>query len=170
MSGRDLKENLISELVSIASASQGIVFTHYHGLTVKQVTELRRKLRKSGANFKIIKNTLAKIAFKKAQLNFDELQLKGPVAIAYSEDPITSSKVVVEFAKTNKQLKVVGGVVNNISCDADGIDKISKLPSLDEIRGQLIGLISAPATKIARVIAAPASQIVTVLKAYSEKE
>jgi len=163
------KQNFVSELEEVYKRSSSVIVTHYHGLTVAQVTELRKSLKSKGAKFRVVKNTLSKIAANNSELGQVIDLFSGPTAIAYSEDPIAAAKGVVEFAKNNQQLKVVGGVVDGKLLSVSEIDQLAKLPSLDELRSKLIGLLQAPATKVARVLQAPAGSLARVVKAYSEK-
>lgn len=166
---RSEKKEFVAELEEVYRDSNAVIVTHYHGLTVAQITELRRTLRDGGAKFKVVKNTLSKIAATNASVNSIGGILKGPVAIAYSTDPVAAAKGVVEFSKKNQDLKVIGGIVNNMLLSADQVEQLSKLPSLDELRGKIIGVLQAPATRIANVLQAPAAQIARVLDAYSKK-
>ena len=165
---RSEKKEFVEELEEVYRTSSAIIVTHYHGLTVAQVTALRRSLRNSGAGFKVIKNTLAVIAARNAQLGHDEV-FTGPTAIAYSSDPVAVAKGICEFAKTHDSLKVVCGVVDNNFVDALGVERLSKMPSLNELRGKIIGLLQAPASKVVGVLQAPASQLVRLSSAYSSK-
>ena len=135
-----------------------------------QVTELRRGLRAQGAGFKVVKNTLFKIAADNAKIQLADGMASGPIAIAYSADPVAAAKGVVEFAKKNDSLKIIGAVVNNQLLSPKEIDKLSKLPSLDELRGKIVGLFQAPATKIAAVLQAPAGCLARVVGAYGAKQ
>ncbi len=164
------KKNFVTELEGVCRDSNTMIFTHYHGLTVAQISELRRTLRANNAGFKVVKNTLFRIAAKGANIEFAEGIVKGPIAIAYSADAVAAAKGVVEFAKSNDNLKVVGGIVNNTILSVDGVRALSKLPSLDELRGKIIGLLQAPATKLACVLQAPASGVARVISAHATKE
>ena len=166
---REEKKNFVAELEGIYKTSNSIIITHYHGLTVSEVTELRQTLRKNGAFFKVIKNTLSKIAVNNLQLDYDPELFSGPTAIAYSDDPVAAAKGVVEFTKSNDNLKGIAGIVNNQVLDVGKVKDLSKLPSLDELRGKIVGLLQAPATNIARVVNAPASQLARVIQAYADK-
>lgn len=166
---RSEKQNFVSELEEVYKRSNSVIITHYHGLTVAQVTNLRRSLKSKGAAFKVVKNTLSKLAANNSKLGEVVELFTGPTAIAYSEDPIAAAKGVVEFAKDNKQLKVVGGIVDGKLLTVSEIDQLAKLPSMDELRSKLIGILQAPATKIAGVLEAPASGLARVLKSYSNK-
>ena len=166
---RSKKEEFIVGLEELYKQSSSVIVTHYRGLTVSEVTSLRRNLRKDGAGFKVVKNTLSKIAASKAGLDPVANLLSGPTAIAYSKDPVAAARNVVEFAKTNQKLKIVGGIVNNQILNKDEIQHLAELPSLDELRGKIIGILQAPATKMARVIQAPAAQLARVLQAFADK-
>ena len=163
------KKDCVSELESVCRDSSSVIFTHYHGLTVAQINELRRTLRANGAGFKVVKNTLFKIAATNAKLGFSDNMVTGPIAIAYSSDPVAAAKGVVEFAKKNENLKLIGGIVDNIALSIAEINILSKLPSLDELRGQIIGLLQAPATKLVSVLQAPAGQLARVISAHATK-
>lgn len=167
---RAKKKDFVAELEGICKDSTAVIFTHYHGLTVSQVTELRRKLRENDANFKVVKNTLFKIAAQNAKVELEDNMSSGPVAIAYSKDPVAAAKGVVEFAKKNEDLKLLGGIVDNAAMQVEDIKKLSKLPSLDELRGKIVGLLQAPATKLACVTQAPAGQLARVINAFATKD
>lgn len=166
---RSEKHEFVAELEEVYKKSSSVIVTHYHGLTVSQVTLLRRALKAKGAGFKVVKNTLSKIAASKAGIQDVSSLLVGPTAIAYSEDPVEAAKVVVEFAKTNGDLKIIGGLVNNQLLDVQSVQQLAKLPSLNELRGKIVGILQAPATKVARVLQAPAVQVARVLQAYAGK-
>jgi large subunit ribosomal protein L10 len=166
---RSNKKSFVTELEAIYESSNSVIITHYHGLTVAQITKLRCNLRVNGASFKVVKNTLSKIAAKNAGLTGDSDFFSGPTAIAYSVDPIAAAKEVVEFAKTNDNLKIVGGIVNDIVLDAGAIQQLAKLPSLDVLRGKIVGILQAPAANLARVVQAPAGALARVIQAYADK-
>jgi large subunit ribosomal protein L10 len=166
---RSEKHEFVAELEKVYKKSSSVIVTHYHGLTVSQVTLLRKALKAKGAGFKVVKNTLSKIAASKAGIQDVSSLLVGPTAIAYSEDPVEAAKVVVEFAKTNGALKIIGGLVNNQLLDVQSVQQLAKLPSLNELRGKIVGILQAPATKVARVLQAPAVQVARVLQAYADK-
>ena len=167
---RSQKEKLVKELHGIFDGAELMVLTHQSGLTVAEATDLRSKMRESGARFKVTKNRLARLAIEGTK--FAELadQFKGPTAIAYSEDPVAAAKVVVDFAKGNDKLVVIGGALNDKVLETSEIDALAKLPSLDQLRSMLIGLIQAPATKVAGVLQAPAGQLARVFGAYGSKD
>lgn len=146
-----------------------VVVTQNEGLTVQQMTTLRDNLREADAGFKVVKNTLAKLASQGTDYEGIADLFSGPVAIAFSQDPVAAAKVTQEFVKDNERLVIVGGSMGAKVLDAAGVEKLSKLPSLDELRGKLVGLIQAPATKIAGVVQAPAGQLARVVGAYAAK-
>ena len=148
-----------------------VVVTHYMGLTVAEMTDLRLRLRKEGAAIKVVKNTLALKALDGKLGDKGEKLFTGPVAIAYGPDAVSAAKIAVQFAKENDKLKLVGGVLDQTNVlDEAGVRALATLPSLDELRGKLIGLIQAPATKIAGVLQAPAGQLARVFNAYATKD
>ncbi len=166
---RSEKQEFVAALEDVYKESKSVIVTHYHGLTVSQITSLRTALREKGAKFKVVKNTLSQIAARNSGLAASEEMFSGPTAVAYSTDAVAAAKVVVDFAKANNKLKIVCGIVDNQFVDAASVEKIAKLPSLEELRAKIIGLLMAPATKIAGVLQAPASQVVRLLNAYTKK-
>ncbi len=161
------KKAVTQELSANLVKSRLMVVTHYHGLTVSDVTSLRVSARKSGVGIQVAKNTLAKLALRNGHFSVAENLFKGPTAIAYSEDPIAAAKVVAEFAKGNEKLLILGGAMDGKSLSPDQIKELATLPSLDELRGKLIGLIQAPATKVAGVIQASPAKLARVFNAYA---
>ncbi len=147
-----------------------IVVTQYSGLTVRELTDLRGKLKAEGANLKVIKNRLAKIALEGKGGDAAGAMFVGPVAIAFSPDPVAASKVVADFAKTNDKLVLIGALMGDQVLDQAAVKQLAALPSLDQLRGKIIGLIQAPATKIAGIVAAPAAQLARVVGAYANKD
>lgn len=166
---RAQKEAEIQELNERFSSDELVVVTHYSGLTVKQLTSFRGELSKEGASFKVTKNTLAKIALKGTKFEGITDMLTGPTGVATSKDAVAAAKVAHKFAKTNDKLVIIGGALGAQVLDAKGIEALAKLPSLDEVRAQLIGLLLAAPTKLAGVLQAPARDLVGVTKAYGEK-
>jgi len=147
-----------------------VVVTQYKGLTVAEMTSLRVKMRAAGASFKVTKNRLTRLALGGTEFeNLDDLFV-GPTAIAVSSDPVAAARVAVEFAKTNDKLKILGGSLGNQRLDINGVKALAELPSLDELRAKLVGMISTPATRIAGVLQAPAGQLARVLKAKADKD
>jgi large subunit ribosomal protein L10 len=166
---RAQKQDEIKFLNEKLTESRLIVLAHNEGLTVKQMTELRAQLRENGAGFKVVKNSLATLAAKGTNYEGITDLFKGPVGMAYSEDAVAAAKVTQKFAKDNKKFVIIGGGLGTQVLDAAGVEALSKLPSLDELRGKLVGLIQAPATKIAGVLQAPAGQLARVMGAYANK-
>jgi large subunit ribosomal protein L10 len=147
-----------------------VVVTRNLGMTVEQTTALRVKMREAGASFKVSKNSLAKLAIADTDYAGIGDMLTGPVALGTSVDPVAAAKIIVEFAKTNDKLEVIGGSMGAQVLDAEGIKALASMPSLDELRAKLIGLVQAPATKIAQVVVAPAGKLARVFGAYATKE
>ncbi|CAN5393175.1 50S ribosomal protein L10 [soil metagenome] len=166
---RAQKQETVEALKGVFASSGAVVVTHYMGLTVAELTDLRGKLRSQGASLQIVKNTLAIKAMPEAPDNAIAL-FKGPVAIAYASDPVSAAKVVTDYAKTSEKFSVVGAMMGEAVLDVKGVSALATLPSLDQIRSQLIGLLNAPATKIAGVVQAPAAQLARVFNAYATKE
>ncbi len=167
---RDQKSGLVSELNRTFGEVGVVVITRNLGMTVAQSTDLRTKMRDAGARYKVTKNRLARIAAEGTDYAVLADLLTGPTGLATSADPVAAAKVAVEFAKTNDKLEIVGGAMGKQLLDAEGVKALASLPSLDELRGKIVGLIQAPATKLAAITAAPASQLARVLNAYAEKE
>lgn len=164
------KADLVTSLNASVQTMGVVVVTRNLGMTVAQSTALRQKMRDAGATYKVTKNRLAKIAFEGTDYAGISDLLTGPVGLATSNDPVTAAKIAVEFAKTNDKLEIVGGGMGSQVLDADGIKALAALPSLDELRAKIIGLVQAPATKLATVIQAPASKLARVFNAYAEKD
>ena len=167
---RAQKAAAVAELKQTFSEVGVVVVTRNLGLSVAQSTDLRAKMREVGASYKVAKNRLAKLALKETQYEGLEEYLSGPTAIAYSVDPVAAAKAAVDFAKTNDKLEIVGGSMGGQLLDQAGIKALASMPSLDELRGTLVGLINAPATKIARVVNEPAAKLARVFGAYGAKE
>jgi len=155
---KEQKEQVVSELKKLFEENELIVISHYSGLTVKEVTDLRAKLREAGAGLKVTKNTLARIAAKGTKFESLTDILTGPSAIAYSADPVAAAKIAVNFAKGNDKLVVIGGANAEKALDLAGVKEIALLPSLDEARAMIVGMISTPASRIARCLSARSEQ------------
>ena len=166
---RSQKADLVAELKNVFTETSVVVVTRNLGLTVAQSTDLRLKMRDAGAQFKVAKNRLALIALDGTKYGPIGDMLTGPTALATSSDPVAAAKVAVEFAKTNDRLEIVGGAMGETLLDVDGIKALAALPSLDQLRGMLIGLVQAPATKIARIVSEPGAMIARVIGAYAAK-
>jgi large subunit ribosomal protein L10 len=166
---RSGKQKLVSEIKETIGDAQLVVITQQSGLTVAEVSDLRRKMRAAGAGYKVAKNRLAQIALKGTKYEGLEKLLKGPTAIAYSSDPIAAAKVAVTFAKGNEKLKIVGGSMGADVLGADAVKALATLPSLDELRAKLVGMLQTPATRVATILQAPAGQLARVFGAYAKK-
>ncbi|MDZ4308670.1 50S ribosomal protein L10 [Allopontixanthobacter sp.] len=167
---RSQKADAVAALNSTFAESGVVVITRNLGLTVAQSTDLRAKMRDAGASYKVAKNSLAKLALKDTDYEGLSELLTGPTALATSTDPVAAAKAAVEFAKTNDKLEIVGGAMGKLVLDETGVRSLASMPSLDELRGKLVGLVMAPATKIAQVVNAPAAKLARVFGAYSTKE
>ena len=163
------KAELVTSLTDAFSASGAIVVAQYTGLTVAEMENLRVQMKQSGAQVRVAKNRLAKLALKQTD-NADISDLfTGPTLVAYSEDPVTAPRIAVKFADKNKKLIILGGAMGQTGLDADGVKALAELPSLDELRAKLAGLLTQPAAKIAAVLQAPGGQIARVIAAYADK-
>jgi large subunit ribosomal protein L10 len=167
---RSQKTESVAQLNAVFNEVGVVVVTRNLGLTVSASTELRSKMGEAGAAYKVAKNRLAKLALKDTRYEGLEEYLTGPTALAWSADPVAAAKAAVDFAKTNDKLEIVGGSMGGQMLDADGIKALASMPSLDQLRGTLVGLINAPATKIARVVNEPAAKLARVFGAYGAKE
>lgn len=167
---RAQKPIVVEELNRTFNEVNVVVVTRNLGLTVAQSTALRLKMRDAGATYKVTKNSLAKIATKGTVYESISDLLTGPVALASSIDPVAAAKVVVEFAKTNDKLEIVGGAMGSTVLDVNGVKSLATMPSLDELRAKIVGLVQAPATKIVQIVQAPAGQLARVFGAYAAKE
>ena len=156
---RAQKAETVESLKGVFAGAGVMVVGHYSGLTVAELTVLRSRLRDAGASLKVVKNRLVKLAIDGT-----------PKAIAYSSDPIAAAKVAVAYAKEKEKFVILGGLFGDQLLDKQGVQAIATLPSLDELRGKIIGLVQAPATKIAGVLAAPGGQLARVLNAYATKD
>ena len=167
---RTQKEDLVAELNETFGETTMVVVTHYSGLTVSEMSDLRVRMRESGASFKVTKNRLTRLALKDTKFENLEDLFKGPTAIAYSNDPVAAAKVSVEFSKQNDKLVVLGGCSGSEVLDAEGIKALAALPSLDQLRGKIVGLLQAPASKVVQVMQAPGAQFARVISAYSKEK
>ncbi len=167
---RAQKERLVAELNQILQDMTLVVVTQQSGLTVAEATDLRRRIRAAGASFKVSKNRLARLALEGTKFQALQSLLTGPTAMAYSADPVAAAKVCVEFAKKNDKLTIIGGALGEQALDVDGVKALAMLPSLDELRGKIVGLLQAPAVKLAGVTQAPAGQLARVFSAYGSQD
>jgi len=164
---RTEKEDLVATLHQTFDESAMVVVTHYSGLTVSEMGDLRDRMRETGAKFRVTKNRLTRLALKDTKCEALSDLFTGPTAIAYSDDPVAAAKARVEFAKENDKLIVLGGARGEEMLDASGVKALASLPSLDELRGKLVGLLVSPATKVDQVLQAPGGQVARVIGAYS---
>ena len=167
---RSEKAEAVAELNRTFKDANLVVVTRQSGLTVQEVTDLRRKVRAAGASYKVAKNRLALRALEGTAFKGLGPLFRGPTAIAYSKDPVAAAKVIAAFARSNEKLSIVGGALGEENLDVAGVQALATLPSLDALRGQIIGLLQAPAAKIAAVLQAPGGQVARVLSAYGAKE
>ncbi len=163
------KRDVVTALHDVIAKTGVVVVAHYAGLTVAQMTRLRSDMRSAGGQVKVAKNRLVKLALEGTDAKGIADLLKGPTCLAYSADPITAPKVAVKFAKANEKFVILGGAMGAMVLDAKGVNSLADLPSLDELRGKLIGLLQAPASKIARTLNEPGAQLARVFAAYGNK-
>jgi large subunit ribosomal protein L10 len=163
------KSELVGVLKEAFAATNVVVVAHYSGLTVAQMQTLRKQMKQAGATVKVAKNRLAKIALDGTDVASIGPLLKGPTVIAFSGDPIAAPKVAVDFAKANEKFVILGGAMGTTALNPDGIKALAALPSLDELRAKIVGLIQAPATKVAQILVAPAAKVARVVQAYAAK-
>jgi large subunit ribosomal protein L10 len=166
---RAAKKELVTSLNGVFKASSVVVVAHYSGLTVSQMQTLRKQMKQAGASVKVAKNRLAKIALEGTDAAVVVPLLKGPTVIAYSGDPVAAPKVAIDFAKTNEKFVILGGAMGTTVLNPDGVKALASLPSLDELRGKIVGLLVAPATKVAQLMNAPAAKLARVVQAYANK-
>jgi large subunit ribosomal protein L10 len=167
---RTEKREFVAALATVFAETSMVVVTQNNGLTVAEVTALRRRMRAAGVNFKIAKNRLAVLALDGTRFEGIKPLLKGPTALAWSTDPVAAAKTAVEFAKTNEKFVIIGGALGTQTLNADGIKALAELPSLETLRAGLLGMIQTPATRIAGVLQAPAGQLARVFGAYAKKD
>lgn len=167
---RTEKKEFIDTLAKKVSASSIVLVAHYKGLTVAEITDLRVKVRKAGAGFKVTKNKLTQLALEGTLFKNISNMFVGPTAIAYSNDPVAVAKILAEFSKANEKLVLLGGAFGENLLDSKAVIALSKLPSLDELRGKIIGLLQAPAQKIASILQAPGGAVARVIGAHSRKD
>ncbi len=167
---RTEKRELVASLAAVFQTTPIVVVTRNNGLTVAEVSELRARMRQAGATFRVAKNRLAALALRGTAYSALEPMLKGPTALAWSNDPVAAARTAVTFAKANEKLVIIGGALGTRTLDADGVKALAELPSLDELRGKLLGMLKTPASRVAGVLAAPAGQLARVIGAYARKD
>lgn len=164
------KREVVSALSDVFAKTGVVIVAHYAGLSVAQMTKLRSEMRDAGGQVKVAKNRLVKLALEGTDAKGITELMSGPTCLAYSDDPITAPKVAVKFAKGNDKFVILGGSMGTTVLDAKAVSSLAELPSLDELRGKLVGLLQAPAGKIARTVSAPAAQLARVFGAYGAKD
>ena len=169
MMSKTKKQTYIKEMKNFFSKTSSIFVTHYQGLSVKQIDELRSEMRKHGILFKITKNKITKLALEGTKFKKLENLFSGPTAVAFSEDAITSAKILTKFAKNNSNLRIIGGIMGEEPLSLEDVAKIATLPTLDEARGKIVGILTAPAQNIMSILLAPGSKIVILALAKSKK-
>ena len=166
---KEKKQIYISEMTTQLDKSEAVIVTHYQGLTVNQLDELRAKMREHGIIFKITKNRITKLALEKTKCKDLSNLFSGPTAVALSEDAIISAKILTNFSKENNNLKILGGIMGNDILDVAGIKNVAALPTLDEARAKIVGILRSPAQKIVSILLAPASKIAILALEKSKK-
>ena len=169
MMNKEKKQTYISEMTTQLDKSEAVIVTHYQGLTVNQLDELRAKMREHGIIFKITKNRITKLALEKTKCKDLSNLFSGPTAVALSEDAIISAKILTNFSKENNNLKILGGIMGNDILDVVGIKNVAALPTLDEARAKIVGILRSPAQKIVSILLAPASKIAILALEKSKK-
>lgn len=167
---RAAKRELVATMHDVFKDTGVIVVAHYAGMTVAQMTELRRRVKEAGGTVKVAKNRLAKLALQDTDAAGISDLFKGPTCIAYSDDPVAAAKVAVTYSRENDKLVILGGAMGQTVLDSNGVKALADLPSLDELRATLVGLINAPATKIARVVKEPGGQLARIFQAKAAKD
>jgi len=163
------KQNYIKEMTAQFQNSEAVLVTHYQGLTVKQLDDLRKQMREHGIKFQITKNRITKLALKETKCKDLTNLFTGPTAVALSKDAITSAKILTKFSKENKSLKILGGIMGEEILDVAGVANVATLPTLDEARAKIVGILRSPAQKIASILLAPASKIAILALEKSKK-
>ena len=166
---RSQKRQITAALHEDLAATVCVVVTHQTGLSVAEVTQLRRQMRRAGARYRVTKNRLVRRALEGTQFEGLAPLFTGPTAIAFSQDPVAAAKAAVDYANRNTKLTIVGGGLSGQALDVAGVRALATLPSLDELRGKIIGLIQAPATKLAGLLQAPGAQLARLLAAHADK-
>jgi len=169
MMNKDQKKNYITEMTANFENSEAVLVTHYQGLTVKQLDELRKQMRESGIQFKITKNKITKLALEKTKCKDLSNLFTGPTAVALSKDAISSAKILTKFSKENNNLKILGGIMGKDVLDVAGVAKVATLPTLEEARAKIVGILRSPAQKITSILLAPASKIAILALEKSKK-
>ena len=167
---RAAKAQLVTTLNAVFTSTSVVVVAHYKGLTVADMQKLRAQMKQAGAAVKVAKNSLTRIALEGTDVASIQDLMTGPTLIAYSRDPVAAARVAVDFAKANEKLVILGGAMGKTALNVDGVRALATLPSLDELRAKIVGLINAPATKLAQLANAPAAKLARVFGAYATKD
>jgi large subunit ribosomal protein L10 len=167
---RTEKRAFVAQLATVFADTSFVLVARNGGMTVAEVSELRRRMREAGATYKVAKNRLAALALDGTRFDGIAPLLKGPTALAWSRDPVAVAKTAVEFAKGNDKFVILGGAIGKQTLDAAGVKALSELPSLDTLRASLVGLIQTPASRIASVLQAPGGQLARVFAAYAKRD
>ena len=170
MMNKEQKKNYIAEMSTQFENSKALMVTHYQGLTMTQLDELRAQMREHGIIFKITKNRITKLALEKTKCKDLAGLFTGPTAVAFGEDAIMSARILSKFAKDNQNLKLIGGIMDNEGLDQAGVQNVASLPTLDEARAKIVGILRSPAQKIASILLAPASKIAILALEKSKKQ
>ena len=169
MMNKEQKKNYITEMTANFENSEAVLVTHYQGLTVKQLDELRKQMRDQGIQFKITKNKITKLALEKTKCKELSNLFTGPTAVALSKDAISSAKILTKFSKENKNLKILGGIMGKEILDVAAVANLATLPTLDDARAKIVGILRSPAQKIVSILLAPASKIAILALEKSKK-
>ena len=169
MMNKDQKKQYIEEMTAHFDKSEAVIVTHYQGLSVSKLDDLRKKMREHGVKFKITKNKITKLALEKTKCKDISNLFTGPTAVAMSKDAIISAKILTNFSKENENLKILGGIMGNDILDVAGVQNVATLPTLDEARAKIVGILRTPAQKIASILLAPASKIAILALEKSKK-
>lgn len=167
---RNKKAEVVESLKSLFSENESLMLVHYHGLNMEEMTSFRKKMKENDIKFVVVKNTLAKIAIKGTDLSLIEKHLSGPTALIVTNNYVAAAKVLVKFIKDHEAMKFVGGCIGKDELDFNSVKTLSKLPSLDELRGKLVALINSPASSLVSVLGAPGGNVARVINAYSKSK
>ena len=170
MMDKQRKKNYIEEMKKVFSSNSSVMIAQYQGLNVNQLDDLRKQLRENGVLFKVTKNRITKLAIKDSPVKDLEKYFTGPTAAAMSSDPIKTAKILTKFAKTNDKLKIIAGFMDGKVLDQNEVAIIATLPSLDEARAKIVGILTSPAQKIISILLAPGSKIANLARAKSLKK
>jgi len=169
MMNKEQKKNYIADMTAHFENNESVLVTHYQGLTMNQLDELRKQMRVHGIQFKITKNRITKLALANSKCKDLANLFRGPTAVAISKDAISSAKILTKFAKNNQNLKILGGIMGNEILDVAGVKNVATLPTLDEARAKIVGILASPAQKIVSILLAPASKIAILALEKSKK-